>query len=186
MSEWIPVPGFEGLYEASDAGYIRSVDRSILRSDGRVYPLKGRVLKETVMPSGHLRIDLRKDGKTIPSLVHQVVALAFLGPYPENKEICHKDGNPANNQPSNLYYGTRSDNMYDAVNQKTHWQTRKTHCKYGHPYTGANLIMFGPDNRRRACRTCRRTTSWVKRHPEDKPRYQEISDAYLEKIMEEQ
>jgi len=82
------------------------------------------------------------------------VLLAFGGPQPDGHVVMHADGNPANNTPSNLSWGTYSDNNLDAVKHGTHWQARKTHCPKGHEYTAANTIL-GTNSNGRPCRKCR-------------------------------
>lgn len=84
--------------------------------------------------------------------VHRAVALAFLGEPPPGQEVRHKDGDPGNAELSNLEYGTRSENMRDAVRHGTHHETAKTHCKRGHQFDEANTIVT---HRQRICRTCR-------------------------------
>ena len=61
--------------------------------------------------------------------IHRLVALAFIGPRPENQEVRHLDGNPHNNHISNLCYGTRAENIADAINHKTFQKPKKlTSC----------------------------------------------------------
>lgn len=52
-------------------------------------------------------------------LVSRLVLMAFVGPCPAGKEACHKNGNPSDNRLSNLYWGTRTDNMADAKRHGT-------------------------------------------------------------------
>lgn len=105
--QWRPIPGFEDLYRVS--------------SEGRIYSLRrGRVLKGTPAPSGHLSLSLMRDGIRTQAQVHALVLLAFVGPYPAGLEIRHLDGDPANNRLENLRYGTRQENVQDAIRHGTH------------------------------------------------------------------
>lgn len=142
--EWRPVPGWPG-YEVSSLGRVYSIRRpGATRS--------GRILKQGIQPSGHPYLGLCRSGVPQRFYVHQVVALGFLGPKPEGmREIRHLDGNPANNVPSNLKWGTRSENLYDKVRHGTDHNVRKTHCPHGHEYTDANTIRA---QGKRSCRTC--------------------------------
>lgn len=102
MEEWRPVPGFEGLYEVSSLGRIRTVPRVVMRSNGAPQTIRERIRKPDTTPSGHLTVSLRINGKSRPHPVHRLVALAFI-PNPENKpNVLHGDNNPANNRVDNL------------------------------------------------------------------------------------
>ena len=148
---WKPIPGYEGLYEVSDHGTVRSLDRQ-LPWNGTSRFFSGRILSPVATDFGHLVVGLYKDGKSSHARVHRLVMLAFVGLCPEGEEVCHYDGDPANNRLSNLRYDTRSGNFLDSVRHGTHRNTRKTHCPRGHEYTAANTRM---EQGRRRCRTCR-------------------------------
>lgn len=112
---WRPVVGFEGLYEVSDLGRVRSLDRTVW-CEGPVkgrYPSfkKGRVLRPGPMASGHLSVVLGREAGS--KTIHSLVATAFIGPCPAGLEVRHLDGNPANNKLGNLEYSTRSRNTQD-------------------------------------------------------------------------
>lgn len=109
--EWLPVVGFEGLYEVSSTGSIRSIARRQGTRVGRI--LAGRLstsLNDT-WRTRYFRVALRKDGQRFEKPIHHLVAEAFLGPRPLGLEINHRDGNPQNNAASNLEYVTHSENV---------------------------------------------------------------------------
>ncbi len=107
---WLPVVGFEGFYEVSNLGRVRSIDRIIQYSNGHVRSARGRDLHAYKMgEKDHLFVTLRGRKKA----VHRLVLSAFVGPCPDGMECCHDDGDPTNNAVSNLYWGTRSQNMRD-------------------------------------------------------------------------
>jgi hypothetical protein len=120
---WKPVPGYEGLYEVSDQGRVRSLDRDVTQTSrrGALYTLrkKGKLLRPGRMPSGHLSVAL---GRGNSQCVHRLVLLAFVGPAPDKHECCHNNGNPADNRLENLRWGTRSENIKDAIRHGT-WLT---------------------------------------------------------------
>lgn len=113
--EWESVVGWEGFYEVSNYGRIKSLSRIAKGS----WKHKNRVLKERIMKQqtnglGRPTVDL-SDGERSKTLqVPLLVAKAFI-PNPDNKpQLNHIDGNPANNHISNLEWVTRSENMKHA------------------------------------------------------------------------
>ena len=107
---WLPVAGWEGRYEISDCGRVKSLRR--LR-DGT---LRIRILKEHPHPhGGHLQVTLVDHGRRATPYVHQLVMTAFVRPCPKGQEVRHWDGDPGNNRLPNLLYGTRAENAQDMV-----------------------------------------------------------------------
>lgn len=153
MSErWLPVVGYEGYYEVSSQGRVRSVDRIITKLGQAPARLRGRLMKPTVDKLGrHWARFSRNDRKTART-VSRVVLEAFVGPCPKGMEGCHNDGDPGNNNVENLRWDTRSNNNYDAVRHGTHWAAKKTHCKHGHPFDELNTYVATTGHR--ACITC--------------------------------
>lgn len=114
---WLPVVGFEGFYEVSDLGNVRSFGR--LKWGGKAYYwVEGRTLVRSVDGRGYLNVNLSGIRK-ITRTVHSLVADAFLGPRPVGMEVCHNDGNKANPILSNLRYDTKSSNQLDAYKHGT-------------------------------------------------------------------
>jgi len=114
---WKAIPGFEGYYEASNLGRIRSIDRIIYDTRGRALRFKGRVLKQerTGYKLGYLGVNLCKEGRMTRRNSHSLIAKTFLGIRPSGLDICHNDGDRTNNKVSNLRYDTPSSNSNDAV-----------------------------------------------------------------------
>lgn len=106
---WRPVVGYEGIYEVSDQGRIRSLAR--LDTKGR--RVNARILRLKTDPRGYQQVNLHRDRKMTAHRVHRIVLAAFVGPAPEGTEGCHYDGNPSNNRASNLRWDTRSANNFD-------------------------------------------------------------------------
>jgi len=125
IEQWLPVPGYEGSYEASTHGRIRSLDRSVFagryRKDGSpVYrALPGKPMPGSRCPAGYFSTTMHRDGTAWQTHRHCVVARTFLGPRPEGLDVCHNDGDPANNRPANLRYDTRTANHADKVQHGT-------------------------------------------------------------------
>lgn len=109
--EWRDIPGYEGIYEASDTGQIRSKDGKVthsVRHGKRVW--KGRILKQKVSKDNTCRVALYKDKKVKTCLVHRLVAMTFI-PKPDGKEyINHIDGSRLNNAVTNLEWCDHKEN----------------------------------------------------------------------------
>ena len=117
METWKDIKGYEGIYQISDKGRVRSLDR--LDNKGR--KTHGRILAVKHDGGGYCQVALSKDGKQKYPKIHRLVALHFI-PNPDNKpQINHKDENKENNSVENLEwvtskenanYGTRIDRCY--------------------------------------------------------------------------
>lgn len=110
MSEiWKDIVGFEGLYQVSREGKIRSLDRRVQCVDSvRCY--KGRLMKQHKKKNGYLQVCLRRQKIGKQYLVHRLVATAFL-PNPDGLPVVnHKDENKENNSVENLEWCTQSYN----------------------------------------------------------------------------
>ena len=150
MSEqWRAVPGYEGSYEVSDHGSVRSLNR--VTHDGK--HLHGQAIRPYRMPTGHIRVALGKFGKKKTLKVHRLVLLAFIGPAETGMECLHIDGNPSNNYVENLQWGTKSENVKDQIRHGVHVEARKEACPQGHPYNAENTYRRSKSNYRQ-CRTC--------------------------------
>lgn len=106
---WRPVVGYEGLYEVSDLGRVRSLPRKTT---------KGGIMKPHAQPKyGHLLVSLSPPpANGSKFLVHRLVLEAFVGPCPVGFEARHfPDNDPANNRLENLSWGTRLQNVRDRV-----------------------------------------------------------------------
>lgn len=112
---WKPVVGYEGLYEVSDHGGVRSLDRVTEYPNGMTRAFQGQVLADHSMASGHRMVDLYRSGQRWSTTVHTLVAEAFIGPRPAGMDVCHGDSDPANNLVGNLRYDTRRGNVADSV-----------------------------------------------------------------------
>lgn len=106
---WADIPGFERVYQVSNLGNVRSLDRTIYNVHGKKLKLKGRVLKQGTS-CGYKFVNLG-NGHSIK--VHVLVALVFLGERPKRMDICHKNGKKDDNRVMNLRYDTRSQNNLD-------------------------------------------------------------------------
>jgi hypothetical protein len=115
IERWIPILGFEGCYEVSSLGRVRSLGRV----NGTGYFRKGAVLKIFFGPDGYGRLVLMQNGIRRSVAVHEIVLEAFFGPRPNGMVTRHLDGDRSNNVPSNLLWGTHAENEADKIRHGT-------------------------------------------------------------------
>jgi hypothetical protein len=102
---WKDVPGYEGLYQASNLGKIKSIARKIEYKSWPHYRIvKEVILKNSITSNGYHQVSLRKDGKYRTIRSHQVIAMTFLDHKPNGNNLIvdHIDGNKLNNNLLNL------------------------------------------------------------------------------------
>lgn len=124
--EWRDIPGYEGYYQVSSCGRIRSVDRIVVLRHKYSRIVKGRLVPQSRHNSSipYFQVALSKRNKRETRLVHQIVALVWFGPVPAGCEVRHGPNGYADNSVSNLSYGSRSDNERDKERDGTGWHTR--------------------------------------------------------------
>ena len=110
MEVWKAIPGYEGYYEASNGGSIRSIDRVVLHGIHGTCKQKSKVLKYALDAKGYCRVALSIKLKLSTFTVHRLIALTFMGPRPDVHQINHIDGVKTNNSLANLEYCTQSEN----------------------------------------------------------------------------
>lgn len=161
---WLPIPGFEGYYEVSDHGRVRSLDRLVTgpTRPGQRRTHKGQVLRDYAITQPDRLTERRMVTLCVNGIrrymqVHALVLLAFVGPRPAGMQICHGNGDGTDNRLSNLRYGSASDNTFDMVRHGVHNNARKTHCHRGHAFDEANTLIIRKGYRE--CRTCKLATS---------------------------
>lgn len=128
--QWRPVPGYEGLYEVSDLGRVRS---------------RRKTLKPTRQPHGYYTVSLHLRGEQRKAYVHRLVAVAFLGE--TEGDVRHHNHNRADNRLANLSWGSRRENITDSVRDRRHaFGKANPHAKLTGPQV--LLIRAGTGNRR--------------------------------------
>ncbi|MBH0121551.1 NUMOD4 motif-containing HNH endonuclease [Rhodococcus sp. CX] len=157
MEQWRPIPGYEGGYEVSDQGRVRSLDRITYRGEKQIR-LKGKILSPGKRKqTGHLYVNLHRPGERRTFKVHRLVLLAFVGPPPAGSEYAlHADDDPSNNRLSNLRWGSQVDNMNDMSENGHSYHANKSHCPREHEYSEANTRWY---RGKRHCRECERQRS---------------------------
>lgn len=158
--EWRPVVGWEGFYEVSDQGRVRSVERVVTRTT-RWGTSPQRVTARILSPAAtgrarHLCVRLSRPGNTKTRLVHQLVLESFVGPRPKGRQGLHWNDESSDNRLRNLRWGTPSANGRDAVRNGRNKNSNKTHCLAGHEFTAENTWIRPSGGRdRRECNRLR-------------------------------
>lgn len=150
--QWRPVVGWEGTYEVSNKGRVRSIDRVGTHAVYGTARLRGKILKPKPDRKGYLRVTL---GHSTCVYVHHLVLASFIGARPLGLLGLHKDGHNTHNEPGNLYWGTYLDNARDAIAHGTirNGNTGKPKCVNGHNFTPDNTYQRGTW---RQCKECQR------------------------------
>ena len=124
MENWRDIPGYEGIYQASDCGRIRTCDGKVtgnMRCPHRVW--KQRILRQKIQvrqgSSGYAdaRVDLWKNGEKKTLLVARLVAMAWCEGYADDLTVDHIDGNTENNHADNLQWVSRAENIRKGYSQ---------------------------------------------------------------------
>lgn len=159
MEKWKYIEGYEGIYQVSDLGRIRSVDRYVKHSRGEFKkPKKGKVLKQCdTSKSNYTTINLSKNGKTKTYYVHRLVALAFCVKEEGKNYVNHIDGNTRNNNYRNLEWCTAKENSRHMVKNGL-FKNKEKETILEKIETGERLEFV---NRTEACKFLNRTSSYI-------------------------
>lgn len=156
---WLPVVGYEGRYEISDQGRVRSLDQKVPNRHG-MRIARGRMLS-LYFGDRYVKVRLKQGDRGRTWNVHQLLAEAFIGPRPDGTEVCHNNGVHHDNRVENIRYDTHSENQIDQVRHGLNPWAARTHCQRDHEYTPENTIIrpsstIAKSNgrTRRICRIC--------------------------------
>ena len=117
---WKDVVGYEGIYMVSSLGRMLSKERIVKRKKMGDYLQKESIIEGSDY-HGYKVTSIAKNKIRKNKFIHVLIAEAFLGAKPEKMEVCHADGDRKNNKIENLRYGSRSDNVRDAIKHGTHY-----------------------------------------------------------------
>ena len=134
MEEWRDIEGYEGLYQVSNLGNVKSLERKVWCSRGRGYYLSvpEKILDGYDYGHGYLYVQLSKDGKIKHCRINRLVAQAFLDNPSNLPEVNHKDKIRTNNRVDNLEWDTYSENLkhaYDVLHRPINIGKGKRKCK---------------------------------------------------------
>lgn len=119
---WKSIAGFEGYYEISDSGMVRSVKRKVPNKNTEII-VHEKILKPWIDSWGYPTVCLFKDGKAHCKKIHRLIAEAFIPPF-VGEQVNHIDGNKSNNSIENLEWCTGSENMSHAYRIGLHGKAK--------------------------------------------------------------
>lgn len=117
---WKDINQYEGFYQISNLGRVRSVERKVYAGNGKTRVANGKVLSPTDNGHGYLIVFLTKDGKRVNHYVHRLVAEAFVGDFKEHSVVNHIDYNTKNNKADNLEITTQLQNVRHSSHKMRH------------------------------------------------------------------
>ena len=135
MEEWKPIKNYEGVYEISNLGRVRSVERTIVRSDGVKTTIKSKMKALSNDKDGYVVVSLSKNGRDKKAHVHRLVAEEFVDGQFEGAEVNHIDCDRSNNKYNNLEWVTHKENVKYSIHNKNHICTKDI--------TGVNNPNYG-------------------------------------------
>ncbi len=135
IEEWKDIPSYEGFYQASTLGNIRSVDR-IFYSKGRCHKRKSKILKSSPSNGGYLVLTLSKAGVYSQKVLHKLIAITWLNHKPCGHELVidHINGEKTDNRVCNLREITQSENVKNTDKYRSAKQYKQP--KVGVEYKG--------------------------------------------------
>lgn len=127
---WKDIQGYEGLYQVSNFGKVKSLNRTIITYNGITRNMSEKILKPR-LHNGYYNVSLQKNNQTKYCTIHQLVANAFI-PNPNNlSQVNHKDENKTNNHVDNLEWCTARYNInYGTHNERQALTKSKTVYQY--------------------------------------------------------
>lgn len=113
---WKDVEGYEGKYQVSNKGKVKSLERVVIRGDGKPFSVRERYLRGSKDTKGYYQVELREAGNRDIRFIHRLVADAFIEKQDGKTQINHIDGDKTNNSSDNLEWVTCEENIRHAWN----------------------------------------------------------------------
>lgn len=131
MEKWRDITGYEGYYQVSSEGRVRSLDRTTVDKLGRKNFLKGKEIYQSIVNSGYYQVNLYNHCKASKKYVHQLVAIEFIDNPNNYTEVNHMDCDKSNNTVGNLEWCTHLYNIIDLRNKKYNG-FKDSHNRFGY------------------------------------------------------
>jgi hypothetical protein len=128
---WKDIVGYEGIYQVSTIGRLKSIDRIVVTKAQIRKPIKGRILKQSLGTTGYYGCNLSKGAITKTKMIHRIVANTFIQNIDNKKEVNHINGIKTNNHILNL-----------------EWVTPKQNCQHAKHELKVNVYKEGFENNR--------------------------------------
>lgn len=142
METWIDVKDYEGLYQVSNYGRIKSVAKLIF--NGKIYFFRDElILKPRKLPNGYIQVSLCKNNKYKTFYAHRLVACAFLENKNNKPQVNHKNGNKSDNRAENLEWVTVSENIFHKIKVLGYKDTPETREKKSISKRGKLNFFYG-------------------------------------------
>lgn len=173
MEIWKDIKGYEGIYQVSNYGRVKVLDRKVWNAKVECVR-KGRLFRLNKNSNGYYQISLTKDGKYTVKTIHRLVAEAFLPNHFNLPQVNHIDGNKTNNNVENLEWCTSLENIRHAHKmkltpniarkvQKLDKNTNKILCEYKSVHEASIIEKIDETSIRRCCNSVRKSAggySW--------------------------
>ena len=139
---WKDIENYEGLYQVSNLGRVKSLPRKRITPTGWPYLSKEKILTPKLRKDGYLEISLYTKGKSKSYFIHRLVAQAFIPNTESKPQVNHIDGDKTNNQVNNLEWATREENMQHAFKTGLIDSSKISEARTG-KYSGKNHPLYG-------------------------------------------
>jgi hypothetical protein len=139
--KWKSVTGYEGFYEVSDCGNIRSIKRTVTNINGIKCNRKGKFLSPGVNKYGYLQVSLSVNNKLSTYTVHSLVAIAFIENSLNKKTVNHIDGKKFNNNVLNLEWATKSEQAIHSLKNNLRKMPNSWNGKFGSSHGSSKGVL---------------------------------------------
>lgn len=119
---WKDIKDYEGLYQVSNTGKIKSIDRYVNYKLNKKRLIKGSIKKLTLNEKGYLKVTLFKNGKGCTREIQRIVAETFIPNLDNKEQVNHIDGNKQNNNINNLEWCSPRENTIHSINVLEHYK----------------------------------------------------------------
>lgn len=130
---WKDIENYEGLYQVSNLGRVRSLERDVYYSNGAIHHLKEKILVKRIEKNGYQIVSLYKNGKRKDMTIHRLVALAFISNPEDKPQVNHIDEVKTNNVVENLEWCSAQENVNHGTRTARAVQNRRSYKLGNHP-----------------------------------------------------